>query len=68
MAPTFAESADSLGLGLLGPRVAVLVRGVACILVGCMLLFLYFPDIDPTHKGGHVTTQLSQVDLLWKPK
>ena len=19
-----------------------------------MLLFLYFPDIDPTHKGGHV--------------
>ena len=28
MAPMFAESADSLGLGLLGPRVAVLVRGV----------------------------------------
>ena len=23
--------------------------------VGCMLLFLYFPLVDPTHKGGHDT-------------
>jgi len=24
-----------------------------------MLLFLYFPDVDPTHQGGHVTKHRS---------
>ena len=28
-----------------------------------MLMFLYFLDIAPTHKGGHVTTQ--QSPLYW---